>query len=174
MSVKTEKGTIVPSFYIRSFMELVPVLKELVLQHLPGEHYFLVDIKITATSGPKKVIVLIDGDQGVTIDDCAHLSRSVSEEIERKDLIEGAYTLEVSSPGLDQPLSMLRQYQKNIGRKLNVVLEDDSIINGELKSVTADAIRLVAERKEGKKMITQEKEVSFSNIKKAIVLVSFN
>ena len=155
-------------------MELVPVLKELVLKHLPGEHFFLVDIKVSAKSGPKKVMILIDSDQGITVDDCANLSRSVSEEIEHNEVIQGAYTLEVSSPGLDQPLSMLRQYQKNIGRKLNVVLEDNSTMNGELKSVTRDFIQLVAERKEGKKMVLEEKEVAFSDIKKAIVLVSFN
>ena len=155
-------------------MELVPLLKELALKHLPGKHFFLVDIKVSAKSGPKKVMILIDSDEGVTIDDCANLSRSISEEMEHNDMIKGAYTLEVSSPGLDHPLIMLRQYQKNIGRKLNVVLEDNSVMNGELKSVTKGSIQLVAERKDGKKMVMEEKEIPFADIKKAIVLVSFN
>ena len=155
-------------------MELVPLLKEFVLKHLPGKHFFLVDIKVSAKSGPKKVMILIDSDQGVTIDDCANLSRSISEEMEHNHMIEGAYTLEVSSPGLDHPLVMLRQYQKNIGRKLNVVLEDNSVMSGELKSVTEGSIQLVAERKDGKNMVMEEKEISFTDIKKAIVLVSFN
>ena len=154
-------------------MELTETIKALAEKHLPDENFFIVDVISKGISGKTKVLVLLDSDTGITIDDCANLSRSLSEDIELEELIDVAYILEVSSPGLDHPLSSVRQYRKNIGRRLKVRLNDNSMVEGELKAVNDDAIVLAAEKKENKKKVIEEKTINFSEIEKANVLVSF-
>lgn len=154
-------------------MELTETIKALAEKHLPDENFFIVDVISKGISGKTKVLVLLDSDTGITIDDCANLSRSLSEDIELEELIDVAYILEVSSPGLDHPLSSVRQFRKNIGRRLKIRLNDNSMVEGELKAVNDDAIVLAAEKKENKKKVIEEKAINFSEIEKANVLVSF-
>ncbi len=71
-----------------------------------------------------KVLVLIDGDEGVNIDHCAQISRKISAELEEKEVMDGAYRLEVSSPGVEFPLKYQRQFPKHIGRKVKVSQND--------------------------------------------------
>jgi ribosome maturation factor RimP len=87
----------------------------------------------------------------------------------------------VGSPGLDQPLKLKRQYDKNVGRKLSVMLTDNSIKTGKLEQVKPESILIQAEEKEiktngkpGKKIVIVPVEIPFSNIKKSNVVVSFN
>jgi ribosome maturation factor RimP len=104
------------------------------------------------------------------------LSRNVGERIEEANLISNAYVLEVSSPGLDYPLQSLRQYKKNIGRTLKVVLENDKIIKGKLLNVTEEGIKVGDEKKskvKGKAPEITELEINFKEIKKTNVLASF-
>ncbi|GHE53968.1 ribosome maturation factor RimP [Roseivirga thermotolerans] len=153
--------------------ELTDQIKTLAESHLKDDSYFIVDVISKGVSGKTKILVLLDGDQGVTIDDCAELSRNLAEDIELEDLIDVAYVLEVSSPGLDHPLASLRQFRKNVGRKLRVRLKSGSQIEGNLQVVNEAAIVLAAESKEKKKKVVEEKEISFADIEKANVLVSF-
>jgi ribosome maturation factor RimP len=120
------------------------------------------------------VKILIDADQGLNIDTCATVSRAVGEEIEAKELLEAAYTLEVSSPGLDFPLNSRRMYAKNIGRSLKLTLEDGKEIQGELTTVEPLGVTLKVKSKEkGKKDVEEEMNFPYDQIKKSIVLVSF-
>lgn len=153
--------------------EITETIKELAERHLEDDSFFIVDVISKGVTGKTKVLVLLDGDEGVTIDDCAHLSRKLAEDIELEDVIDVAYILEVSSPGLDHPLASARQYKKNVGRRLKVRLLEGSTLEGELKSVSEAGILLAAEKKEKKKKLIEEKELSFSDIEKANVLVSF-
>ena len=105
-------------------MGLEEQIKKVAEERLANDGQFIVDVTVSARKGPKKVLIIMDGDQGVNIDDCADLSRRVSQELEEKSFFEEAYTLEVSTPGVDQPLKLKRQYVKNIGRKLKVKLPD--------------------------------------------------
>lgn len=154
-------------------MELTETIKALAEKHLADDNFFIVDVISKGISGKTKVLVLLDSDTDITIDDCANLSRSLAEDIELEELIDVAYILEVSSPGLDHPLSSLRQFRKNIGRRLKVRLNDNSMVEGELKTVNDVAIILAAEKKENKKKVIEEKTINFSEIEKANVLVSF-
>jgi Uncharacterized protein conserved in bacteria len=98
----------------------------------------------------------------------------VSGEIEALELIDSAYRIEVSSPGVDFPLSSERQYRKNIGRELKVFLQDGKELKGKLISVSESGIVLEAKMKEkGKKAVLQEVNVAFEDIKKSVVQVSF-
>jgi ribosome maturation factor RimP len=136
----------------------------------PGQ--FIIDIVVSSKAGPKKVLVIIDGDQGVNIDDCAELSRQLSKALDDLGFITDNYMLEVSTPGLDQPLALKRQYIKNIGRKLKLKLHDKTV-EGRLSEVNEDKVTLTHEIGFGKKMETQTLVIPFSEIEKAFVLVSF-
>lgn len=156
-------------------MKIEEKILQIAEKNLSSDDLFIVDLVITGNSGRQKISITLDGDNGVDIDTCAYLSRKVGNEIEETNLIEAAYVLEVSSPGVDQPLKLKRQYYRNIGRKVSVTLLDDSQINGLLKEVNEELIVLDAEKKDksSKKIIIESRQIAFSDIKKTNVLVSF-
>ncbi len=153
-------------------MELAEEIRKLAEVNLSPDK-FVVDVVISARKVPGRVLIIIDGDHGITIDDCADLSRIVSKELdERAYFKEGNYQLEVSTPGLDHPLKLKRQYPKNTGRTLKVVGKE-ATLEGKLKGVTDESIILVQETGAGKKKETKEVVIPFSEIDKTFVLVSF-
>jgi ribosome maturation factor RimP len=155
--------------------DLKHVIVDLVEKHLPDAEHFIVEVKIERVADKTKVLVLVDADQGMTIAACAKLSRALSGELEANELLEEAYTLEVSSPGLDYPLTEKRQYLKNQGRSLKVYLQTGEEILGKLKEVEELGIKLgVTKKEKGKKSVEEERIVPFNEIKKSIVQVSFN
>ncbi|MEP0271762.1 ribosome maturation factor RimP [Ekhidna sp.] len=126
---------------------------------------FLVDVKVKGNTGNQKVLVFVDGDNGISIDQCSKISRQVGSELEEEDFMSGKYTLEVSSPGLDYPLSLLRQYKKNIGRMLEVEIDDGSKFEGELVEADDKAITL--------RNKSEDLSLSFEKIKQSKVKVLF-
>jgi len=148
-------------------------IKRMADASLTGDHQFLVDVKVTARKGPKKVLVIVDGDSGVSIDDCAAISRTLSQKLDDSGILgEENYMLEVSTPGLDQPLKFHRQYVRNIGRRLKVTTVG-TVIEGKLEHVSETGITLVSETGSGKKKETKSYEIAFDAIDRALVLVSF-
>lgn len=134
-----------------------------------GSSLFLVDVFIKPTNNIK---VFLDGDEGVTIDAVSKLNRALYKQIEEEALYpEGDFSLEVSSAGIDTPLKFLRQYKKNIGRKVEVTLLDDLVHTGILKEVNEDILLL--EETISKKKEIKATEIAFSDIKNTIVQVSF-
>jgi len=90
------------------------------------------------------------------------------------EIMPDAYTIEVSSPGLDYPLSSKRQYLKNIGRELKVNLSTDKEVVGKLLEVDDAGIKMLVRKKEkGKKATEEELTIPFEEVKKSIVQVSF-
>ncbi|MBL3657044.1 ribosome maturation factor RimP [Fulvivirga sediminis] len=153
-------------------MDLEKRVYDIAEKHLPDESIFMVDVVIKSNNGPKKVLVLIDGDEGLNIDTCADLSRLIGNEIEENNVIGDAYRLEVSSPGTDHPLTSIRQYKKNIGRQVKVYLQDTEVV-GVLKAADENRVVLDKEVKKGKKKDLEEVEIPLSDIKKTIVQISF-
>lgn len=137
----------------------------------PG--HFLVDV-VASSKNLSKITVIIDGDQGVTIDDCGEVSRELSARLDELDFGTGRYVLEVTTPGLDQPLKLRRQYAKNVGRNLKVHRRDKSIVSGKLSQAGEQGIVLIQEIKEGKMKSEKEVTITFEDIEKAFVTVSFN
>jgi len=135
--------------------------------------HFVVDV-VASAKNLSKITVIVDGDQGVTIDDCSALSRAMSDKLDTLDFGQSRYVLEVTTPGLDQPLKLRRQYTKNIGRSLKVHRRDHLIITGKLVSVDDAGIRLVQETKEGKHRKEVETAMAFDDIEKAFIVISFN
>ncbi|HZX58294.1 MAG TPA: ribosome assembly cofactor RimP [Mucilaginibacter sp.] len=132
---------------------------------------FLVSVKMLPNG---KLIILVDGDKGVGIADCAQISRYVGFRLEEDNVIEEAYNLEVSSPGLDAPLTLPRQYVKNIGRTLAIKMADGSKREGKLSGLTEDAILVEENIKEkGKKAETVESVIPLTQITETKVVISF-
>ncbi len=170
---KNLEGTDSPLFvYIIILMDLVEEIRNLTeLNLLPDK--FVVEVLISAKKIPKRVLIIIDGDQGVTIDNCAELSRKISKEFEERAFFgEDNYMLEVSTPGLDHPLKLKRQYYKNIGRGLKVKFQE-TITEGKLMEVMEDKIILACEHGAGKNKEIEQVDIPFSKIEKAFVMVSF-
>jgi ribosome maturation factor RimP len=86
---------------------------------------------------------------------------------------EGDFSLEVSSPGITEPLKMHRQYQKNIGRGVEVVLNDATVKEGVLLDVAEDAITIETTEGKGKKLVVAQEEILFENIKSTTVQIKF-
>ncbi|QHS55020.1 ribosome assembly cofactor RimP [Mucilaginibacter sp. 14171R-50] len=132
---------------------------------------FLVDVKMHPNG---KLIVLVDGDNGIGIADCVAISRHVGFHLEEENVIDTPYNLEVSSPGIDAPLTLKRQYAKNTGRTLAIKMNDGAKREGVLKEVGDDFIVINETIKEkGKKAVIIESNIPTDNITETKVLISF-
>ena len=133
---------------------------------------FLIDLTITESF---KIIVTIDGDKGVTLQDCIDISRVIEHNLDRE---EQDFSLEVASAGVSSPLKHKRQYKKNIGRTLIVKLADQTI-EAPLTDADDDKIVLEWEAREpkkvgkGKETVLKRQEIPYEDIKEAIVTVTF-
>ncbi|SFU57764.1 ribosome maturation factor RimP [Pustulibacterium marinum] len=138
------------------------------------EDLFLIDLSISSSNA---ICVILDGDNGVSLNDCIEVSRQIEHNLDRE---EQDFSLQVTSAGLSEPLSIKRQYQKNIGRKLSVKLHDVSKpIEGELTAVDDLKITLEFKAREpkpvgkGKVTVQKKEEIAFDAIKEAKVMVIF-
>lgn len=133
--------------------------------------YFLVSLRIKPTDNVK---VFLDGDNGITIEKCIYFNRKLRNAIEENGIYpEGEYSLEISSPGVGEPLKLHRQYTKNINRFVELVLADDTKKEGKLIAVTENDILLECTTGKGKKAITQQLVIPFTNIKTTTVQIKF-
>ena len=143
-------------------------LKELLSAH---PTHFLVEVRIKPTNNIK---VFIDADEGVNLAVLIEYNRKLYKLIEESSLYpDGDFSLEVSSPGLDEPLKMYRQYQKNIGRFVDVLLNNTSKKEGKLIEATEDGIIIEYETGKGKKKETKQETILFSEIKPTKIQVKF-
>lgn len=137
------------------------------------EDLFLIDLKISANDD---VTIVLDGDEGVTLQDCLDASRAVEFNMDRE---AHDFSLQVMSAGLSEPLSRPRQFKKNIGRPLEIILLNDIRIEGELTKVEEDSITLLLRYRKPKEVgkgkidVEEEKIIHFQDIKKALVTIKF-
>ncbi|QZK91416.1 ribosome assembly cofactor RimP [Flavobacterium sp. CHNK8] len=133
---------------------------------------FLIDLVVTDAF---KVIVALDGDQGVALQDCIDVSKYIDSKLDRE---EQDYSLEVASVGVGSALKQVRQYKKNIGRTL-IVKTNTEIIEAELVDANDDFVILSWQAREpkkigkGKETIQKELQLPYGDIKEAIVTVTF-
>ncbi len=134
---------------------------------------FLIDFSISADY---KISVVIDGDNGVVVQDCIEVSRSIEHNLDRE---EQDFSLEVASAGATAPLKFPRQYRKNLGRTLEVTTNDDNITEAKLIDANEDFITLEWKPREpkkigkGKETVVKNAEIPYISIKKAVVVISF-
>jgi len=153
-------------------MNIEKRVKDLVEEKIADKpNLFLVDVKMHSNG---KLMILVDGDNGIGIDDCVAISRHVGFHLEEENVIETAYNLEVSSPGIDTPLTTIRQYVKNIGRNLAIKMADGTKREGKLSGIAEDAIIIEEKTKEkGKRAETVESVIPINQITETKVLISF-
>ena len=134
---------------------------------------FLISKEITAGN---KIVIVIDGDNGVTLSDCMKVSRNIEHNLDRE---EEDFSLEVYSSGVSEGITHIRQYKKNVDRKLEVLTTDNKKIEGTLVAVDDEKIKLqwkVREPKpigKGKVTVQKELEIPYKDIVKAKVMVTF-
>ncbi|NJN41732.1 MAG: ribosome maturation factor RimP [Flammeovirgaceae bacterium] len=153
-------------------MDLNERLEEIAAGCLVKSEHFLVAVKTNLRINPIRIVIVVDGDHGVSIDDCATISRSLSERMDEEVEIDD-YTLEVTTPGVDQPLKLIRQYVRNKGRIVKVHLKNKDVVRGPLTEVDEDGITISAEKKNGKKVTHVKQNIPFSEIEKTIVQIAF-
>lgn len=147
-------------------------IEQLVEKLLSTEtEFFCVHIRIKPTNNIK---VFIDGDNGITIEKCVQLNRKLYKMLV-EDLLytDGEFSLELSSPGIEEPLRLHRQYLKNKGRNVEVVFTDGSKKEGKLLEVAEQDIIIEHTEGKGKKAVTQQLVIPFSNIKTTTVQIKF-
>jgi len=150
----------------------VQQIEQLVDQVLSGHpEYFRTNVKIKPTNNVK---VFIDGDNGVTIEKCVQFNRQLYKLIEETGMYpEGEFSLEVSSPGVGEPLRTHRQYIKNTGRDVEVIFNDGAKKEGRLVQVAEADIIIEHTEGKGKKAVTQQIVIPFDNIKSTTVQIKF-
>ena len=150
----------------------IQAIEDLVGQILSeSEDVFLVSVRIKPTNNIK---VFLDADTGLSIDKCVKVNRQMYRTIEENAWYpDGNFSLEVSSAGIEEPLKMLRQYKKNIGRNVEVILNDDSVLEGKLMEANENLVQLEFIEGKNKKAVTVVKDIPFDQIKQTTVLIAF-
>jgi ribosome maturation factor RimP len=147
-----------------------------VVELLDGEFeragYEIENVIIDAAARPARITVVADGDEGLDLDSAAALSRSASELLDRVDDTETPYVLEVTSPGVDRPLTTEKHFRRARGRKVEVTLSDGAQLTGRLGETSGGTVRLVV--REGRSTDLSVREIPVDGITKAVVQVEFS
>jgi len=132
---------------------------------------FPVEIKISPAND---IRVFLDADDGITIEKCTSVNKALYKYIEETGIFpDGNFSLEVSSPGVDEPLKLHRQYKKNTGRKVEVLMNDGNKIEGILLNAGDDAIAIEEKTGKGNKTTIKSTTILFNQIKHTTVLITF-
>jgi ribosome maturation factor RimP len=152
-------------------MALKDQVSELITPALHQAGYFLEDVNIVSPGQHRIVTVIVDGESGLNLDQVTVASKLVSELLDAASFMgETPFTLEVTSPGIDRPLTLPRHFSKNVDRLLKVTKTDGIVVTGRILSNTEDSVTLtVTEKKEVKEVV-----VALADIKRATVEIEFN
>ena len=141
------------------------------LQPLLTDDIFLVEIKIKPINNIK---IFLDADSGLGIEKCIKINRALYKVMEEMGIYpDGDFSLEVSSPGIDEPLKMHRQYLKNIGREIEITLNDDSKNTGKLISANDNQLEIEFTEGKNKKAVLKQLAIAFTDIKQGKVQIKF-
>ncbi len=174
MEKDLEKGTdTVPFFFAAmaneiQIQEITAMMEQLLKEN---SECFLVEVRIKPTNN---IRIALDADAGISIEKCVAYNRKLYKQLEESGIYpDGNFSLEVSSPGLDEPLKLHRQYIKNIGRAVEVLLNDGTLTEG--KMTAADDKEIVVEETKGKnkKKEVVEHHFPFENIKSTKIQIVF-
>jgi ribosome maturation factor RimP len=142
-------------------------IKGLVEEFLKGTGMFLVAVKVSSAN---RITVLADKNEGITIDECVAIHRHIENNLDRD---KEDFELQVSSPGLDLPFSVIEQYYKNEGKKVEVIDNEGSKLTGILKNVTAGGFELETEVKiKGKTKELKDISFNFDQVKATRVILT--
>jgi ribosome maturation factor RimP len=167
-----QKGTKrFPSSFIMSEQTTALQTIQSLLEPFLQEDVFLVSLKVKPTNNFK---VYIDADNGLPLEKCIKINRALYKAIEEKGLYpDGDFSLEVSSPGVDEPLKLIRQYKKNIGRSVEIIKTDEAKLEGKLIEATDEEVTIEKMEGKGKKAEKIELKVPVFEIKQTTVQIKF-
>ena len=152
-------------------MSLSEKITELVQPAIERAGFFLEDVHVLSPGKHRIVTCVVDGKTPLNLDQVTSVSRDISELLDAADFMDdSAFTLEVTSPGVDRPLTLARHWHKNLNRLVKVVNQDGSVVNGRVTSVE-DSQVILNEDIKGK---IKEHTVNFADIKRATVEIEFN
>ena len=152
-------------------MSLSDKITELVQPAVESAGFFLEDVHVVSPGNHRIVTCIVDGHTPLNLDQVTSVSRDISELLDAADFMDDtAFTLEVTSPGVDRSLTLGRHWKKNINRLVKVVKHDGSVINGRITSVE-ESHALLSEDIKGK---LKEHTVFFADIQRATVEIEFN
>lgn len=165
------KGTVAfPSSFTMTQDTHIQAVEKLLIPLLQDD-IFLVEIKIKPINNIK---IYLDADGGLGIEKCIRINRALYKIMEEMGMYpNGDFSLEVSSPGVEEPLKLLRQYHKNIGRNVEVIFNDLSRKEGKLVEVNDEAITVESTEGKGKKAVTSNQQIAFTDIKQTRVQIKF-
>ena len=152
-------------------MALKNQISDAVRPAIEAQGVYLEDVHVATPGNHRIITVIIDGDSSLNLDQVTVVTKAVSEVLDAASFMgEAPFTLEVTSPGVDRPLTLPRHFAKNLTRLLKVTLQDGTAISGRLTSNAEDSIVLtVTEKKE-----TKEVSIAIADIKRALVEIEFN
>lgn len=152
-------------------MALKDQISELITPALQQAGYFLEDVNLVTPGSHRIVTVIVDGESALNLDQVTVASKLVSELMDEATFMgETPFTLEVTSPGIDRPLTLPRHFAKNVTRLLKVTKTDGIVVTGRITSNTDSDVTLsVVEKKETKEVV-----VALADIKRAVVEIEFN
>jgi ribosome maturation factor RimP len=152
-------------------MALKDQIAELITPALQQAGYFLEDVNLVTPGNHRIVTIIVDGETALNLDQVTVASKLVSELMDEAPFMgETPFTLEVTSPGIDRPLTLPRHFAKNVTRLLKVTQNDGVVVTGRITSNTESDVTLsVVEKKETKEVI-----VALADIKRAVVEIEFN
>ena len=147
-------------------------VEQLIAEGVEGTDIFLVKLTVSSSNN---INVLLDSDSGLTLSDCRSISRAIESSLDRED---EDFSLTVSSAGVGEPL-VLRQYKKNVGRKVRVILIDGEIIEAKMVAADNKGVELQWKSREkkptgkGKITVVNNRLLDYQSIKQTIVLITF-
>lgn len=152
-------------------MALKDQISELITPALQQAGYFLEDVNLVTPGSHRIVTVIVDGESALNLDQVTVASKLVSELMDEATFMgETPFTLEVTSPGIDRPLTLPRHFAKNVTRLLKVTKTDGIVVTGRITSNSETEVTLsVVEKKETKEVV-----VALADIKRAVVEIEFN
>ena len=133
---------------------------------LAGAGFDVEDVEVRAAGKRSLVQVVVDRDGGITLDDVADATRLVNEALDASDPISGAYVLEVTSPGVDRPLTLPRHWRRNAGRLVDARLKDGTHVTGRIQSADDEAAEVLVR-------VDEQVRVVFADVSRAKIEVEF-
>lgn len=149
-------------------MSLVQAITDAITPAIDAAGYFLEDVHIASPGNRRVVTVIVDGQVNLNLDEVTVITKEISAILDEL-MDETPFTLEVSSPGVDRPLTLRRHWQKNVDRLVRSVMVNGEVVTGRVEVVHDESVCVMTEGKNSKKI-----ELPFVEIKRAQVEIEFN
>lgn len=151
-------------------MSLVQIIQEALAPVLASAGFFLEEVQVTSAGNRRIVTCIVDGEKGLNLDEVTSASREIAALLEEAPFMgQTPFTLEVTSPGVDRPLTLPRHWKKNVTRLVRIVLLNGEVVTGRITDSGDNSVNLVIEGKVVKEIVVQ-----FSDVKRAVVEIEFN